>query len=83
MTPFRNFWVICPKEVEVPYINTYRMADARKGIVFEIVADFDNKNEAINKAEEIISKGKHALIHDSDRHIDYYKKNNWEEANRK
>lgn len=81
MKQIKNFWVICPKEVEVPYINKYRMSDARKGIVFEIVADFDNKYEAINTAEKIINKGKYALIHNSDKHIDYYKKNNWKEVN--
>lgn len=81
MWKFKKYWVICPKEVEVPFTNVYRMADSKKGCRFEIVADFSNKDEAINKAEEIINKGKYALVHDSDSHIDYYKKNNWKEEN--
>jgi hypothetical protein len=81
MRKFKKYWVICPKQVEVPYINSYRMADSKKGCRFEIVADYDNENDAINKAEEIIGSGKYALIHNSVEHIDYYKRKNWGKDN--
>ena len=79
MNEVKRFCVICPKQVDVPYINVYGFADSKSGFRFEIVAEFDDKCEAVKKAEENISNGKYAIVHDYEKHIDYYYRNHWEE----
>lgn len=59
-------------------MNVHGIVSDKEGVRHEIVADFDNKDEAIEKAEAIIDGGGRAIIHDYERHIDYYCRNQWE-----
>lgn len=55
MNEIKRFCVVCPKQVDVPYINVYGIADSKSGFRFEIVAEFDDKYEAVKKRKKTLA----------------------------